>query len=804
MSGDVEISRIQDMGRLFELVDKDVKLAKTGTGGEGLCPFHDEKTPSFNVFVGRDGKERYHCFGCGAQGDVLDFVMETRGVSFKDAGEIITGEVEDGGAVLKRTNTNRKPHDPYENIAPIIPIPAAHRIKPDEPVKIWNPKRQKYTNYKPNNVYLYEISKGLFGYVLRQQIDERRKITPMVMWCTTPNAPKGEWSHYTFPGPRPVYGRDFEKKRDQVLIVEGEKTADAARKTLETIEVVCWAGGTQAVEHTDWSILEGRDAIISPDNDEPGITAANEIALILHRHGAKKIRIVDVSGKPPKWDLADEPDWDKKIMLGFLKENAIAWAPEEVNIEIPETDAVEKQPARSSDNQTHIDIGSDVEIATRLKLSLLKKYAGNAVSCDGAIWTFGGSVWNEKSRNKMRREVHQFDGAEYGKNGIVKLGKNRVDSIINELHSMLDEPDFFANSAIGIACKSGLIKFDKSGEPSLEKHSPGHRCRHLIDATWPVKVTDEQKAKSLLYKLLNGSFSGDADAEAKIDLLAEVAASAALGHGARLTTPKAVVLLGDSAENGKSQVLDLIRGLLPEDAVSAIQLGKLGVDSFVCKLVGKLLNASDELTSAAAVASDAFKSVITGDFITARDLYRSSITFRPVAQHIYATNALPSFNGGMDRGVLRRLIVILFNRIIPKTDQIEHIGRRIAKEETDLLIDWVVKGATRLVKQRKFVEPPSSVEALREWAYGSDIILAWLEECVEVVIGDYLPKVRTRDAYREFRNFALAAGYRENRVPVINSFTRRVVGAGKGIKYKRISNGRYLIGLKVRNPLIDM
>ncbi len=50
-----------------------------------LCPFHNERTPSFNWFVGDDGKHRLHCHGCGWAGDVIDFVQAREGLSFSDA-----------------------------------------------------------------------------------------------------------------------------------------------------------------------------------------------------------------------------------------------------------------------------------------------------------------------------------------------------------------------------------------------------------------------------------------------------------------------------------------------------------------------------------------------------------------------------------------------------------------------------------------------------------------------------------------------------------------------------------------------
>lgn len=57
--------------------------------GFALCPFHGEKTPSFRV---REDDTAYHCFGCGAHGDVIDFVQRTQGLSFQEAVRQINGD----------------------------------------------------------------------------------------------------------------------------------------------------------------------------------------------------------------------------------------------------------------------------------------------------------------------------------------------------------------------------------------------------------------------------------------------------------------------------------------------------------------------------------------------------------------------------------------------------------------------------------------------------------------------------------------------------------------------------------------
>lgn len=65
-----------------------VPLKRAGSELKGCCPFHGEKTPSFTVY---DGGKRFHCFGCGASGDVLDFVGRLNGVGLREAADMLTG-----------------------------------------------------------------------------------------------------------------------------------------------------------------------------------------------------------------------------------------------------------------------------------------------------------------------------------------------------------------------------------------------------------------------------------------------------------------------------------------------------------------------------------------------------------------------------------------------------------------------------------------------------------------------------------------------------------------------------------------
>src|SRR3569832_1486528 len=74
---------------IVEIVGRFVQLKKSGANFVGLCPFHAEKSPSFNV---NPSRQFYHCFGCGKSGDAIRFLMEHAGMNFVEATKELAGE----------------------------------------------------------------------------------------------------------------------------------------------------------------------------------------------------------------------------------------------------------------------------------------------------------------------------------------------------------------------------------------------------------------------------------------------------------------------------------------------------------------------------------------------------------------------------------------------------------------------------------------------------------------------------------------------------------------------------------------
>jgi DNA primase len=80
------IERVKDAADIIEIVSAHTELRRSGQRFQGLCPFHDERTPSFSV---NPAEKVYHCFGCGVGGDVFTFVEEKEGLAFADAVEAL-------------------------------------------------------------------------------------------------------------------------------------------------------------------------------------------------------------------------------------------------------------------------------------------------------------------------------------------------------------------------------------------------------------------------------------------------------------------------------------------------------------------------------------------------------------------------------------------------------------------------------------------------------------------------------------------------------------------------------------------
>jgi len=325
-----ESSIDQAKARIVEVIESyGVKLEKKGTEFVALCPFHDEKTPSFTV---TPDSEKYYCFGCGANGDAIDFVTAHHSdLSFPAAVRRIMGEV----TPTATTGAPRRQSSKREEAPEWVPVTPAPADAP-RPMNVFNRRRgDSWERLVSSRAWPYHDATGaLIGYTCRFELPGGGKDVMPQSWCRNTRTGATAWRWLSFAKPRPLYGLDKLAAHPgaQVLLVEGEKAADAAQAYFEAAGIardklitVSWPGGGKAVKHTDWSPLTGRSVGLWPDADQKAHIAshprAGELMPLLEQPGtlcmldlaeritatAKSVKIVvPPAGVADGWDLADE------------------------------------------------------------------------------------------------------------------------------------------------------------------------------------------------------------------------------------------------------------------------------------------------------------------------------------------------------------------------------------------------------------------------------------------------------------------------------------------------------------------
>lgn len=320
---------------LASVVERYVDLKRNGKELEGLCPFHSERTPSFTV---SPDKGFVHCFGCGAHHNAIGFLMAITGADFKDACEQL-GHRDFAPATVVAKPAGEKPRDGHW--IPLLPVPddVPDLVRADgRTVPIWNPKRQRHTIFRPARADAYRDQQGrLLGFVLRVEFPDK-KITPTITWCVGPDGAM-QWCIRPFPVRRPLCGLDdlAAKPAAPVLVVEGEKCRAAGACALPMYAVMTWPGGSKGIAYCDWRPLAGREVVLWPDADEPGVQAMlgwarhngffhDGVAQHVHAIGAASIRMIDTNSMGDGWDIADAlgPDeWTPKQLAVWAAQRVV-------------------------------------------------------------------------------------------------------------------------------------------------------------------------------------------------------------------------------------------------------------------------------------------------------------------------------------------------------------------------------------------------------------------------------------------------------------------------------------------------
>lgn len=177
-----------------------------------------------------------------------------------------------------------------------------------------------------------------------------------------------------------------------------------------------------------------------------------------------------------------------------------------------------------------------------------------------------------------------------------------------------------------------------------------------------------------------------------------------------------ILFLYGAGCNGKSVFVEIIEALVGKDNVSHESLsdlcGEYGANSRA-NLAGKLLNTCSDVAPNA-FAGDLFKRFASQESISMKTLYKDVITTDDYAKMIFCLNELPKTND-VSNGFYRRFLIAPFNVQIPKSKIDPELSRKIISQELPGIMNWVLEGRKRLVKNRKFTESPVMNRALEEY-----------------------------------------------------------------------------------------
>ena len=192
---------------------------------------------------------------------------------------------------------------------------------------------------------------------------------------------------------------------------------------------------------------------------------------------------------------------------------------------------------------------------------------------------------------------------------------------------------------------------------------------------------------------------------------------------------KAFILIGDKA-NGKSTFLDCVVNMVGEDNTSALDLGELKDRFRGSEIVGKLLNAGDDINDNFISDTSVFKKVVSGERITAERKGVDAFKFSNYCKFIFSANAIPRMKDKTG-AVLDRLIIIPFNATFSKKDPDydPHIKSKLRTEEAmEYLLQLALDGLKRVLKNNGFSDSDKVREELEKYHEKNDPLIGFMKE----------------------------------------------------------------------------
>ncbi len=764
----MDMDKLRATSDIVAVIGSRVPLTRRGREFVAPCPFHDDATPSFYVIPDR---QFFHCFGCSASGDIVDFVQRFDGIDFKEAVEVIQKLPPMPLPMLAGMKASTREQDWVTEMPPATePQPATFATKHHgEPVAVWC--------YKT-------LNGSVWGYAARYSVERDGVAKKAILQWTFGKSfgeTQGRWACKHFSRPRPLYGLEHLYQKDRpVMIVEGEKTVEAARTLFPQHLVLSWAGGVAAVKYADWTPLAGRECVIVPDADAVGKEAAFWIQARLVSLGCRVEVVTPEASRPSGWDLADAvaDEWLPEEAAQWLQANRLAVPMPEPNNDLDdEGEPLTPPPSAFSEDalaQRFVtEHGQDLRFVKAWGVWMLwqghqwVRDEQDVVKKQSQVFLRGVVNWDTGRvlPETMRRKINALRTAE------AVVGCASFSPTISTAMAQWDRDPLILSTPGGtVDLRTGLMR-------------PARREDLLIQST---SVTPSDGTCPIWMRFLDTVMDHD---QALVSYLQRLVGYALTG----VTVEQQLAFFYGTGGNGKSVFLSAIRAILGSYAtISAMttftesKMEKHPAD--IADLKDARLVISQETEEGRKWAESLIKSLTGGDPIKARYMRQNFFEFTPKFKLIFAGNHKPALRT-VDEAMRRRMHIVPWTVTIPKAQRDPLLGEKLAVEYPAIL-RWMIDGC--LLWQQQGLAPPDAVlHATDEYLIEEDVLRGWLDD--NCVIGAD-QSVLSKDLRHNYvawceENKEFAMGPRRLSSNLIS----------RGMKSEKIGGAQFMVGISLKS-----
>jgi putative DNA primase/helicase len=395
----------------------------------------------------------------------------------------------------------------------------------------------------------------------------------------------------------------------------------------------------------------------------------------------------------------------------------------------------EQQEAEATPDPDHQDIANEI---------IAQLDANNLLATQALLWRWFEikGVWEAMEERAIKQTV-QFGIREHG-HGITSSVVNAVTEVLKTTVYTPQSHHWNSKADICINFKNGELNWNDDVW-ELKSH-----CReHYFTTQIPHNYEAHAQCHRFMQFLIE-IFIDDADSNDKATLVLEMIGYSLVAHA---RYEKFIILIGKGA-NGKSVLLSIIKHIVGDKHVAAVQPDKLHEKYQRAHLHNKLVNLVTEIPEGTKMADAEIKAITSGELITAEHKNKDPFDFSPFATCWFGTNHMPHTRDFSD-GLFRRALILTFNRTFASHEKDTNLGATLQAEITGI-IALSLKSYGEVIKRGgQFTIPASSENAVIKWFKEADQAQQFIEECCEI---DCDASIASGELYQKYQSWAGEAG----------------------------------------------